>query len=195
MANQVAAKQNDLAVDDEWEARAGQPNRGPEAVPVNHGVQQRRQQNRENLKRLRKLEPEEAHEDQDRVVEETKESEFPSTEDSEECAEEVEETREVENVGPEEHAPAGARAQREAQEPLKRRRRPRPPPEPARVSDLRRRGKENAGENDGGDQRHGEAVDGRDWAEWQRTAAFDQQQYEVEGGGEYDVGGDCCNDE
>ena len=63
MANQVAAKQNDLAVDDEWEARAGQPNRGPEAVPVNHGVQQRRQQNRENLKRLRKLEPKEAHED------------------------------------------------------------------------------------------------------------------------------------
>ena len=63
MANQVAAKQNDLAVDDEWEARARQPNRGPETVPVNHGVQQSRQQNRENLKRLRKLEPEKAHED------------------------------------------------------------------------------------------------------------------------------------
>ena len=107
------------------------------------------------------------------MVEETKESEFPSTEDSKECAEEVEETREIENVGPEEHAPAGARAQREAEEPLKRRRRPRPPPEPARVSDLRRRGEENAGENEGGDQGHGEAVDGRDWAEWQRTAASD----------------------
>ena len=66
-----------------------------------------------------------------------------------------------------------ARAKQEAEEPLKRRRRPRPPPEPARVSDLRRRGEENAGENDDRDQRHGEAVDGRDWAEWQRTAAFD----------------------
>lgn len=106
-------------------------------------------------------------------MEETKESEFPSAEDGEECAEEVEETREVENVGPEEHAPAGASAEREAQEPLKRRRSPRPPPEPTSVSDLRRRGEENAGENDGGDQRHGEAVDGWDWAQWQRTAAFD----------------------
>ena len=37
---QVVAKQNDLVVHDEWEVRAGQPNHGPETVPVNHRVQQ-----------------------------------------------------------------------------------------------------------------------------------------------------------
>ena len=53
----------------------------------------------------------------------------------------------VENVGPEEHALAGARAQREAEEPLKQRHHFSLSPEPASVSDLRRRGEENAGVN------------------------------------------------
>ena len=59
----------------------------------------------------------------------------------------MEETREVENVGPEEHAPAGARAKQEAEETLKRRRRFSSSPEPASGSDLRRHSEENASVN------------------------------------------------
>ena len=55
--------------------------------------------------------------------------------------------REVENVGPEEHAPAGVRAKQEAEEPLKRRHRFSSSPEPASGSDLRRRREENASVN------------------------------------------------
>ena len=59
----------------------------------------------------------------------------------------MEETQEVENVGPEERAPAGARAKQEAEETLKRRRRFSSSPEPANGSDLRRRREENASVN------------------------------------------------
>lgn len=38
VAEEVTAEEDNLAIDDEWEARAGEPNRGPETVPVNHGI-------------------------------------------------------------------------------------------------------------------------------------------------------------
>ena len=59
----------------------------------------------------------------------------------------MEETREVENVGPEEHAPAGVRAKQEAEEPLKRRRRFSSSPEPVSGSDLHHCREENASVN------------------------------------------------
>ena len=59
----------------------------------------------------------------------------------------MEETQEVENVGPEEHAPAGVRAKQEAEEPLKQRHRFSSSPEPASGSDLCRRRKVNASVN------------------------------------------------
>ena len=59
----------------------------------------------------------------------------------------MEETQEVENVGLEEHAPTGAHAKQEAEEPLKRRRRFSSLPEPVSGLDLRRRGEENASVN------------------------------------------------
>ena len=53
----------------------------------------------------------------------------------------------VENVGPEEHALVGARAEREAEEPLKRCHHFSLSPEPVSVSNLCRRGEENVGVN------------------------------------------------
>lgn len=72
----------------------------------------------------------------------------------------MDESREVEYVRPEEDAPGGARAEREAEEPLERRRL-RASPKPPCLPDFSRGGEEDAGEDRRGDDRHGEAVDCR----------------------------------
>nr|GMD01021.1 unnamed protein product [Ipomoea batatas] len=82
VAEEVTAEEDNLAIDDEWEARAGEPNRGPET------------ENGEDLEGLREFEPEEGHEDEDGVVEELERRESPAPENREERPESVEETGE-----------------------------------------------------------------------------------------------------
>ncbi|KAK1554759.1 hypothetical protein Q3G72_016903 [Acer saccharum] len=115
------------------------------------------------------------------------ESELPVSEDGEERTEEVEEPGEIENVRPEEDAPGGARAKWETEEPLEgcclcsa--------PEPPCVANLGGGGEADAHENDSGDQRDDEAVDGRDRAERDTAASTENKgEEEVEdGGGDYE---------
>nr|GMC99298.1 hypothetical protein CTI12_AA382470 [Ipomoea batatas] len=82
VAEEVTAEEDNLAIDDEWEARAGEPNRGPET------------ENGEDLEGLREFEPEEGHEDEDGVVEELERRESPAPENREERPESMEETGE-----------------------------------------------------------------------------------------------------
>lgn len=79
----------------------------------------------------------------------------------------MEESGEVKNVRPEEHASRGACADRETEQPLKRSGfGSAPPPEPAGVTNFRRGGEEDSGEDDCRDYGHGETMDGRNGAEW-----------------------------
>lgn len=84
----------------------------------------------------------------------------------------MEEPREVVEVGPEEHAPRGSGSEGETEEPFKRGFGA--APEPARVADLSGGGGECSGENSGGDEGHGEAVDCREVAEWDGAAAGEE---------------------
>lgn len=136
---------------------------------------------------LGEFEPHEGHEDQDGVVEELEEGEFPATEDGEEGAEGVEETGEVEDVGPKEDAPRWARAEGEAEEPLKWGGF-RAAPEPPGVADLGGCGEEDAGEDGGRYQGHGEAVNSGDGSQGDGTATVEEEEVEKEREG--DVGGD-----
>ncbi|KAH6832161.1 hypothetical protein C2S53_007439 [Perilla frutescens var. hirtella] len=118
VAHQIAAQEDDLAVEDEREARARQPDRRPEPVAVDGGVDERRQQDSDHLKGLRELEPEERHEYGDGVAEQLEEGDLPVAEDGDERPDGVEEAGEVEGVRPEEDAAGGAGAEGEAEEPL-----------------------------------------------------------------------------
>ena len=106
----------------------------------------------------------------------------------------MEEAREVEDVGPEEDAPGGARAEWEAEEPLEGGLGA--APEPAGVSDFGGGGEEDPGEDGGGDEGHGEAVEGWQGAEGDGGATAEEEgEEEVEGEGEEDVEGDGGEEE
>lgn len=135
VAHEVARQRRDLAVHDEREPRRPHPDLRPEPVPVHDGVDERGGQDREHLERLGEFEPQKGHADEDALVEELEGIDPAVAEDGEEGAEQVEEAGEVEGVGPEEHAAHGARAEREAEEPLEGGRFS-PPPDPPRVLDL-----------------------------------------------------------
>lgn len=195
MANQVADKQHHLAVHHQRKARSGQPYLRPETVPVNHGVEQSGEKYCQDLERLGELEPEKWHEDENGLVEEREDRELSAAEDCEERPGKLEESREVEGVGPEEDSPGGARAEGEAEEPLEGRGGLGAAPEPAGVADLCGGGEDGADEDYGGDQRHGEAMDGRYGSERDGTAAPEERQDEVERGGGSDVGCDGCEEE
>lgn len=115
MAEYVADKKSHLAIEDEREAGGRNPDGGQEPVAVDEEMEERGGENGQDLKRLRKFEPEEGSEDEDGLAEEVEEGQAAAAEDGEEGAEEVEESGEVENVGPEEHAPGGARAEWETE--------------------------------------------------------------------------------
>lgn len=104
-----------------------------------------------DLERLGEFEPEERHADEDGVVEEVEEREAAAPQNGEVGAEDVEETREVKRVGPEEHAPRGARPDRETQQPLERRLTP--PPYPPGFPDFRGGGRQDPEEDPKGDER------------------------------------------
>ncbi|KAA8537673.1 hypothetical protein F0562_027337 [Nyssa sinensis] len=95
----------------------------------------------------------------------------------------MEEAREVEDVGPEEDAPGGTRAEGEAEKPLEwgfgav--------PEPSGVANLGVGGGEDADEDGGGDESHGEAVEGRDGAEWDGSASAEEEEDEREREGRF----------
>ena len=99
----------------------------------------------------------------------------------------MEEAREVENVGPEEHAPGGACSQWEAKEVFERGG-SHAPPQPACVVGFRGGGEERAGENHSGEGGHQEAMDGGEGAEGDRAAAPEEVEEEVEGEGGGDIG-------
>ncbi|KAH6826829.1 hypothetical protein C2S53_013027 [Perilla frutescens var. hirtella] len=190
VAHQITAQQRQLAAHHEREAGAGQPDRRPEPVAVDHGVNQRSQQNRQNLERLREFQPQKRHEDQNRVVEQLEEGELPVSENGDERTERVEETRQVVDVRPEEHPAGGAGADGEAEEPLEGGG-ARPPPQPTRIADLGGGGEEDPGEYGGGDQRHREGVDGGNGAERNGAAVTgDEEDDGVEDDGGGDVDGD-----
>lgn len=166
----MAPEEDDLAVDDEREiTRARQSDGGPEAIPVDRGVDERGGKYRENLKGLRELEPEKRHESEDGVVEELGEGEPTTSYDSEEGAEHVQEAGEVEDVGPEEDPTGGAGPEGEAEEPLEGGLGA--PPEPAGVADLCGSGEEDSDEDGGGDEGHREAVEGGEGAEVEGSGA------------------------
>lgn len=123
------------------------------------------------------------------MVEETREGEAATAEDGDEGAEEMEESREIEGVGPEEDPSGWASAERETEEPLKRGFGS--APEPARVADLGQGGEEETEEDGGGDEDHGERVDGWEWAERDRTSPAEEGEGEMkeEGGDEVDGDG------
>lgn len=188
MAHQVAPEEHDLAVRDEREARDGQPDGGPEPVPVHGGVDERGREDGEDLERLRELEPEEGDASEGGVVEELREGEAAAAEDGEEGAEHVEEAGEVEDVGPEEDAAGGAGAEREAEEPLEWRR-PGAAPKPPGVADLGGRGEEGPREDGGGEEGHEEAVEGQGGADGDGSPAKEEEEVEEEGEGEVDGDG------
>ncbi|KAD4888052.1 hypothetical protein E3N88_20125 [Mikania micrantha] len=82
-----------------------------------------------------------------------------------------------EDVRPEKDPTRGTRAQREAQEPLKRCR-VGPSPEPSGIADLGGGGEEDASEYGGRDEGHEEGVNGGDGAEGYRTAATVEEEVE-----------------
>ncbi|KAI3412342.1 Hexosyltransferase [Psidium guajava] len=194
VAHQVAPQEHDLAVRDEREARDGQPDGGPEAVPVHGGVDERGREDGEDLERLRVLEPEEGDASEGGVVEELRGGEAAAAEDGEEGAEHVEEAGEVEGVGPEEDAAGGAGAEREAEEPLERRR-PGAAPQPLGIADLGGGGEEGPREDSGGEEGHEEAVEGRGGADGDGASAQEEEEEEVEKEGEGEVEGDGGDEE
>lgn len=187
VAHNVAAQKQDLAADHEGEARAGEPDGGPEAVPVDDGVDGGGEEDGEDLEGLGKFEPEEGHEDEDGLVEEAEEGEVAAAQDGEVGPEGVEEAGEVEGVGPEEDAARGAGAEGEAEEPLERGRLGAAGEEPAGVADLGGGGEEGAGEDGGGEEGHGEGVEGGDGAEGDGLGAGQEGEEEVEREGEEEV--------
>lgn len=89
MAHKIATQQHHLAIHDEREARTRQPNRRPEPVPINHRVNERREENRKNLERLWKFQPQKWSEDHYRIVEQLEEWEFSAANNSEKCTQRV----------------------------------------------------------------------------------------------------------
>lgn len=100
----------------------------------------------------------------------------------------MEEAGEVVHVRPEEDAAGGAGPQGEAEEPLQGGFRP--PPEPPRVADLGGSGDQDAAEDGGGDEGHGEAVGGGKGAQRDGAPPPEEGEGEVEEEGEEEVGGD-----
>ena len=180
MAHHVATQQRDLAIEHKGEARAPKPNRGPEPVPVHQGVHQGGEEDGEDLKGLGELEPEEGHKGGDGVIEDLEKRQPATSQDGEECGEHVEEAGEVVEVGPEEDPAGGAGAQGEAEEPLEGGLGA--APEPPGVADLGGGGEECSGEDGGGAEGHGAAVEGGEGAEGEGEGEGEE---EVEGyGGE-----------
>uniref|UniRef100_A0A2P2PNS9 Uncharacterized protein n=1 Tax=Rhizophora mucronata TaxID=61149 RepID=A0A2P2PNS9_RHIMU len=68
MTDQVANQQHDLTIHNKRKTRAGQPDRSPEPVPINYGVQQRRRQYSHDLKRLREFKPKKRRDQKDGLV-------------------------------------------------------------------------------------------------------------------------------
>lgn len=132
------------------------------------------------------------------MVEYLEDGEFSAPEDCETGAEAVEEAGEVVNVGPEEDAARGARAQREAKEPLESGGFG-AAPEPTGVADLGGGGEEDPGEDGGGDEGHGEGMEGREGPQREGSvvvAAENQDvENEVEEDGENHVSGDGGEEE
>lgn len=124
------------------------------------------------------------------MVEELEEGEFPMAEDRQPRAERVEETREVIDVRPEEHAPGGARAEGETEEPLERGGAG-SAPQPPRVADLGGGGEEAPGEDGGGDERHRQGVDGGERPEGDGAAVSENEERKIV---ENHGGGDVCGD-
>ena len=85
----------------------------------------------------------------------------------------MEETREVKDVGPEEDTARRTGSERETEEPLEWGFGT--APEPSSFLDFSGGRKEDSGEDNGGDDGHGEAVEGRDWTERDRLATFDEE--------------------
>ncbi|GMP83100.1 hypothetical protein CsSME_00037148 [Camellia sinensis var. sinensis] len=69
------------------------------------------------------------------------------------------------------------------------------PPEPPGVTDLGDGGEDHSGEDGEGDERHGEAVEGRDGAEGDEVVAAAEEESEVEEERESDVEGDGGEEE
>lgn len=190
VAHQIAGEQDDLAIDDEGEAGAGQADGRPETVAVDDGVDERGEQNPDDLERLRELQPEEGDADGDGVAEQLEVRDFPVAEEGDEGADGVEEAGEVEGVGPKEDAAGGAGAQREAEEPLERGGAG-AAPQPAAVLDLGGGGEEGAGEDGGGDDGHAEGVGGGEGAEGEGAAVAEEEEEEDV---EEESGGDVEDD-
>ncbi|KAA8531796.1 hypothetical protein F0562_006487 [Nyssa sinensis] len=114
------------------------------------------------------------------VVEELKKWELPTSEDGEIRAECVEESGEVEDIGPEEDPTGRAGTQGEAKEPLEWGLGA--PPEPAGLADFYGGGEEDTGEDRGGNECHGQAMESRDRTERDgaTVAAEDEAEEEVE---------------
>lgn len=92
----------------------------------------------------------------------------------------MDEAGEVEDVRPEEDAARGARPQWETEKPLERRRL-RSAEEPSGFADFRGGWEQDAGEDGGGDDGHGEAVNGGDGAQRDGpVTAEEERQEEVE---------------
>jgi hypothetical protein len=99
----------------------------------------------------------------------------------------VEESGEVEDVRPEEYTAGGASSDWEAEKPLESTCFD-SSPEPASISDLSEGGEEDAGEDCEGDESHGEAVEGGEWAERKRAAfAEDDEEEKMQEKGKIDV--------
>lgn len=132
------------------------------------------------------------------MVEYLEDGELSAPEDCEIGAEGVEEAGEVVNVGPEEDAPRGARAQGEAEEPLESGGFG-AAPEPTGVADLRGGGEEDPGEDGGGDEGHGEGMEGWEGPQGEGSVVVPAENQEVdkevEEDGENHVSGDGGEEE
>ncbi|CAI0429321.1 unnamed protein product [Linum tenue] len=120
VADQIPSEQSNLAIEHKGEAGAGQPDCGPEPVPVNRRINHGGEHDSEDLETLREFEPEEGNDGEDDVVEELAEDEAAGGEDGEEGAEHVDESGEVVHVRPEEDPTRGPGSDGETEEPLKR---------------------------------------------------------------------------
>ncbi|KAK8652955.1 hypothetical protein V6N13_126976 [Hibiscus sabdariffa] len=138
--------------------------------------------------------PKERHDCQYGVVEKVEEGQLPGPENGEDRTEHVEKTGEVKDVGPEEDAAGGTGSEGETEEPLEWGLRT--APEPSGLIDFRGSREEDPGEDYGRDDAHDEAMQRRDGAEGDGSAASDEEaQKEVDEGGDDEVKDDGGDEE
>ncbi|RAL40495.1 hypothetical protein DM860_006565 [Cuscuta australis] len=170
--------------------RPAHPHVPQEPAPVHGGEPESGGEDRHHLERLGELQPEEGHAYEDGVVEEVEGREAAPPQDHQVGAQHVEEAGHVERVRPEKDPTRGSGPHGKTQEPLERGRGPGPLPHPPRVADFGCGGGEGPEEDGGGDEGHGEAMEGREAADGDGAASDEEEEEEVEGGGGDDVGGD-----